>query len=391
MPKYIPRQIEGRDVVDNAVDHTAVAESFIHLATAAPTKNEDEGTGYAVGCLWIDYSNGETYTCIDSTDEAAKWAAQDGSDDVNISPAWQGTTYAYELGGATPGPTAMSDKISRWPVAAPYPTADVGELAQGMAAMGAYLGPGDVGFTAGGYNHPGNSYYAEVTSFPTAGPPVSTSDQGDLNRGGWAYGGDGWSPTEGYTFGGQDGPPGSSYQSTIDKFTFAAPFTAADVAEMSDARDFTCSHDDATHTYIGGGWDPGTSDKIERFQKSTTTDSADVGELAESRYGIHGNSDVVGGYGYASGGGGPPPLNERDVIQRFPFASSTPSSDIGESSATNAYGSQRGASTLTHGHTAHRYGPGGNGIDRFAFGSSTSGAEIGEVANLQDNEGMICV
>ena len=139
MPKYIPRQIEGRDVVDNAVDHTAVAESFIHLATAAPTTAEDEGTGFAVGCLWIDYSNGETYTCIDSTDEAAKWAAQDGSDDVNISPAWQGTTYAYELGGATPGPTAMSDKISRWPVAAPYPTADVGELAQAMAAMGAYL------------------------------------------------------------------------------------------------------------------------------------------------------------------------------------------------------------------------------------------------------------
>ena len=85
------------------------------------------------------------------------------------------------------------------------------------------------------------------------------------------------------------------------------------------------------------------------------------------------------------------PNNERVEIQRFPFASSTPSSDIGESSATNAYGSQRGASTLTHGHTAHRYGPGGNGIDRFAFGSSTSGAEIGEVANLQDNEGMICV
>ena len=79
MPKYIPRQIAGRDVVDNAVDHTAVAESFIHLATAAPTTAEDEGTGYAVGNLWIDYSNGETYVCINSTDEGAKWAAQDGS------------------------------------------------------------------------------------------------------------------------------------------------------------------------------------------------------------------------------------------------------------------------------------------------------------------------
>ena len=80
--KYTPRQIQSVDVADNAVDHTAVAESFIHLATAAPTTAADEGTGYAVGNLWIDYSNGETYTCIDSTDEAAKWAAQDGSSDI---------------------------------------------------------------------------------------------------------------------------------------------------------------------------------------------------------------------------------------------------------------------------------------------------------------------
>ena len=388
--KYIPRRFEGRHFTSGSVTQGKASKKLFVTSSSDPAATDDTGLGYATGTTWVNTTSGQIFICTSDSAEDATWRGQEG-DDVNHSPAWQGLTYAYELGGGTPGPTAMSDKISRFPVAAPYPTADVGELAQGMSAMGAYTGPGAVGFTAGGYNNPGNSYYAEVTSFPTAGPPVSTSNQGDLNRGGWAYGGDGWSPTEGYTFGGQDGPPGSSYQSTIDKFTFAAPFTAADVAEMSDARDFTCSHDDATHTYIGGGWDPGTSDKIERFQKSTTTDSADVGELAESRYGIHGNSDVDGGYGYASGGGGPPPLNERDVIQRFPFASSTPSSDIGESSATNAYGSQRGASTLTYGHTAHRYGPGGNGIDRFAFGSSTSGAEIGEVANLQDNEGMICV
>ena len=69
--KYIPRQIQSVDVADNAVDHTAVAENFIHLATAAPTTAADEGTGYAVGNLWIDYSNGETYVCTASTDEDA--------------------------------------------------------------------------------------------------------------------------------------------------------------------------------------------------------------------------------------------------------------------------------------------------------------------------------
>ena len=80
--EYIPRQVSNKDVADTTLDHTAVAESFIHLATAAPTTAADEGTGYAVGCIWVDYSNGETYTCTNSSDEAAEWAAQDGSSDI---------------------------------------------------------------------------------------------------------------------------------------------------------------------------------------------------------------------------------------------------------------------------------------------------------------------
>ena len=113
-----------------------------------------------------------------------------------------------------------------------------------------------------------------------------------------------------------------------------------------------------------------------------------------------GNSYVAGGYGYASGGGGPPPIDEIDVIQRFPFASSTPSTDIGEASKRLAYGSHRGGSSMTHGHTSSRDrpGPGGPGAgttrDRFAFASTTSGTDIGEVANegnANDDVGMTCV
>ena len=80
--KYIPRQVSNSDVKDTTLDHTAVAEGLIHLATAAPDADDDEGTGFVVGGLWIDYSNGETYTCTSSTDESAEWAAQDGSSDI---------------------------------------------------------------------------------------------------------------------------------------------------------------------------------------------------------------------------------------------------------------------------------------------------------------------
>jgi len=387
--KYIPRRFEGRHFLSGSVTQGKASKKLFVTSASDPAATDDTGLGYAAGTTWVNTTSGQVFICTSDSAEDATWRGQEG-DDVNHSPAWQGLTYAYELGGATPGPTAMSDKISRWPVAAPYPTADVGELAQGIAGMASYVGPGNVGFTAGGYSNPGDTHYAEVTSFPTAGPPVSTSNQGDLARGVWAYGSSGWSPTEGYTLGGQEAPA-TRYVNTIDKFTFAAPFAAADVAEMAAGKDFMTSHDDTTHTYVAGGWIAATNDNIERFQKSTTTDSTDTGELTDSRSARHGNSDVDGGYGYVSGGGGPPPLNEVDVIQRFPFASSTPSTDIGESSTPNAYGSHRGASTLTHGHTASRYGPGGDGVERFAFGSSTSGAEIGEIANLKDDLGMLCV
>ena len=212
--KYIPRRFEGRHFLSGSVTQGKASKKLFVTSASDPAATDDTGLGYAAGTTWVNTTSGQVFICTSDSAEDATWRGQEG-DDVNHSPAWQGLTYAYELGGATPGPTAMSDKISRWPVAAPYPTADVGELAQGIAGMASYVGPGNVGFTAGGYSNPGDTHYAEVTSFPTAGPPVSTSNQGDLARGVWAYGSSGWSPTEGYTLGGQEAPA-TRYVNTID-------------------------------------------------------------------------------------------------------------------------------------------------------------------------------
>ena len=42
-------------------------------ATAAPTVNDDETEGYAVGSRWVDVTHGKAYTCLDATDGAAVW------------------------------------------------------------------------------------------------------------------------------------------------------------------------------------------------------------------------------------------------------------------------------------------------------------------------------
>tara|TARA_B100000949_G_C14284247_1_gene453368 strand:+ start:2209 stop:3402 length:1194 start_codon:yes stop_codon:yes gene_type:complete len=388
-----PRTIRAHNIAANAITTAKVGKKIIHTEAADPTTAADAGTGYEVGSIWNNTSSGEVFICTDSSEEGSVWRGQEG-ENVNHSPAWQGLTYAYEMGGSYPGPTVSTDAISRYPLSAPYPQSDVGEQAQAGFSSGNYVGPGNVGFQAGAYT-PGSAYIGEVVSFPTAAASgVTTSNQGELNQGGWAYGSNGWSPTHGYTFGGQEAPGGKL--DTITDFTFASFASSDTTAEMADGRDFTASHDDATHSYQSGGWNPGTSNNIDRYQKGTSTNSTDTGELVQSRYGVHGNSDVDGGYGYANGGGGPPPLNEVDVIQRFPFASSTPSADIGEMATTGAYGSMRGASSMTHGHSSSRIGSPGPGTvrTRFPFASSSAGADIGEVANeanANDDVGMICV
>ena len=381
MPKYIPRQIEGRDVVDNAVDHTAVAESFIHLATAAPDGDDDEGTGFAVGCLWIDYSNGETYTCIGSSDEAAQWAAQDGSDDINISPAWQSLSYGYETGGGNlPGSPTKTDEISRWPIAAPYPVADIGTLSDEMYSLGpAVEKSAATCFIASGRIAP-VTLRDEVASFPAASPAV-VSDIGNVNNS-TAYAGSGWSATKGYLFSGNDGPGAGD---TIQDYALVSPFSSSDVAEHAETdREWPTSHDDDTHTYLVGGSPPSSGiDKGIRYQKGTSTDSSDVGELSRTTYAACGNTDNSNGYGFVSGGGTTPA--EVDEITRFAFSSPFTGADVGEhASPFIAYGANRGVSTQTHGFTISRTTP-GNVKERFAFGSPASGTDVGEVASGLDD------
>ena len=373
MPKYIPRQIEGKDVADNAVDHTAVAESFIHLATAAPDGDDDEGTGFAAGCLWIDYSNGETYVCTASSDENAVWHAQDGSDDVNVAPAWQGLNHGYETGGGNP---AHVDEMSRWSVNSPYAASDIGTLPDAMYTLGpAVEKSGSTCFIASGRITP-VTLRDEVASFPAASS-VSITDIGNVNNS-TAYAGYGWSATKGYLFSGNDGPGAGE---TVQDYALVSPFSSSDVAEHIETdREYPTSHDDDTHSYIVGGAPPGSgTDKGMRYQKGTSNDSSDVGELGRNTYAACGNTDNSNSYAFVSGGGTTPA--EVNEITRFAFASPFTGADVGEhASPFVAYGATRGVSTPTHGFTVSRTSP-GNVKERFAFGSPASGADIGEVAH----------
>lgn len=54
-------------------------------ASAAPTVNDDSGSGYAVGSRWIDTTNDKEYVCLDASAGAAVWTETTGGGTLDIN------------------------------------------------------------------------------------------------------------------------------------------------------------------------------------------------------------------------------------------------------------------------------------------------------------------
>lgn len=365
-----PDLITGDDIGSNVLDHTAVADSFINVDSGDPTVGNDTGQGYVVGSLWVNSTSGDVFQAIGVGAENASWANQEG-DDINISPAWQALSYGYETGGGNP---AHSDEMSRWPIAAPYPSADIGTLPAAMYGLhaGVY---GSTLFLAGGRITPVTAR-GEVATFAAAAS-ASITDVGEMNES-TTYAGCGWSATKGYVMAGN---AEGSATTTIQDYTFASPFAATDVAEHANDKENPTSHDDDSYTWNAMGGPPQT-DMITRYAKSTTDNSTDVGEATVSKYAASGNTDNTNAYGFITGGA-TPEINE---LQRFPFSSPASSTDVAEhSSPLYTAGGTRGVSTLTHGFTLMRDDSGGE-MERFSFTAPYPSADVGEAhASVSDN------
>ena len=323
--EYIPRQVTNSDVVDTTIDDTGVASSFIHLATDAPDGNDDEGTGFAVGCLWIDYSNGETYTCVGSTDEAAKWAAQDGSDDINIYPH-QGESYGFSHGGSSEGGTPTGDKtiVERISLTSDGDSTDFGELT----------------------NHPGGTYTS--TSTPTA------KDYG------WCHG-------------------SKAGTDTINRTNHTSPGACTDWGNATGTKDGDVGWSDGnTRGIIVGNTDPATN-QIETFPYTSPGDASDSGsELTATIGNMASTENNTNGFAVAGVNGG-----VQTTIQYVAKASIADATDYGETSAPRAWA--KGTNSLTHGFMLGGE-PNGANIERHPFSSSSGSSDVAEMANQLSNQ-----
>ena len=388
--EYIPRQVSNSDVKDTTIDHTNVAESFIHLATAAPTTAEDEGTGYAVGCIWVDYSNGETYVCTASTDEDATWLAQDGSDDVNPPFKIQGSTsgFSYSWSDATSYPGV----IDAYSFSSDGDATDHGETVQGSYTSNGSIRTTDHAYQIGAINGPGvpgagksSIYRWSFTS------PASSADIGEHSLAptyGTAIGAIGGATdgTYGFGIGGAGNPPASEQHfDQVEKFTLASPAPSSDSgAELSSARGYQhgCSDNSNGYMYSVAGDRPG-GNVIERGAFSISSGTfTDWGDTSAGVEGHAGSASVTNGYRH---GGHSPYVN---VIENFPFSSPGNASDVGDLTSASAFGS--GSSSTTHGYRA-----GGksseptitNIIDKYSHPAGGNATDVGNLSSISNGGG----
>ena len=105
MVERIPRKIGASKIADTTLEHGSLSDSVIVTSASAPTAGDDT---HAIGTIWVDYTNGATYTCTATGSENASWANQDG-DDVNLYPH-QGSSYGFSHGGSSEGGSPTGDK-----------------------------------------------------------------------------------------------------------------------------------------------------------------------------------------------------------------------------------------------------------------------------------------
>jgi len=125
-------------------------------------------------------------------------------------------------------------------------------------------------------------------------------------------------------------------------------------------------------------------DSIEKFPFISDSPASDVGELTEARGFGAGQSSIRQGYGYVSGGLDPnrsPTSFSSNVIDKFPFTSDTPASGAGDLSFNIQQGA--GQSSLTNGyHTTGLFSPGCflERIEEFPFAEDVGSTCVGSLS-----------
>lgn len=247
------------------------------------------------------------------------------------------------------------------------------------------------GFSGAGYDPPATPprLIYSIEKFPFA-TNSNASNHGDLlSAGTTGFSGTSVSgKTSGYFAGGSN-PSTDVTTNIIQKFLFVTSANAVDISDLTVARNYSTSQSSYTSGYVSGGYlNPGTPpfsllNTIDKFPFSADTNATDVGDLTRTSKNATGQSSSVSGYttgGYATP---PGPTSRSNIIDKFPFATDSNATDVGDTLQVIVRGA--GHSSYTFG-----YNTGGsdgnnflNTIQKFPFSADTNTTDVGDLTQIR--------
>ena len=273
-----------------------------------------------------------------------------------LEASFQGTVSGYSSGGAP-----NQNVIDKFPFASDTNATDVGDLTVGRQEVAGQSSTVS-GYTSGGSD---GGFSNRIDKFPFSSDTNAT-DVGDLNTRKQATGQS--SSASGYTSGGDTGSP----VNIIDKFPFASDTNATDVGDLTVARSYVAGQSSDVSGYTSGGaTGPGgtpTTNVIDKFPFASDSNATDVGDLTATLLGLAGQSSDVSGY---TSGGQP----STSAINKFPFASDANATNVGSLTRTafGMTGQSSTASGYTSGHAVS------NIIDKFPFPTDGNATDVGDL------------
>lgn len=251
----------------------------------------------------------------------------------------------------------------------------IGSIGRATAQNASFQGT-VAGFVTGGQNVTGPvvNYLLDIERFSFASDST-ISNVGSFS-GGKAEHGANSSTTHGYLCGGR-GAGGS----VVQKFPFATTTTGSSVFNLTVFRYGMSSQSSSNHGYNCGGTNGiSTYNLIDKFPFSVDSVATDVGDITagptpETKYQI-GNSSTSHGY---SVGGGDFPTQQRNIIEKFPFATDANATDVGDMIQSLYSYTCIGQSSQSHGYvTSTSPGPGSSAsIRKFSFVTDGNSSNVG--------------
>ncbi|SVA55997.1 uncharacterized protein METZ01_LOCUS108851 [marine metagenome] len=364
--QLLQRDGSGNLPAVNASQVTGLSEFTTTTSDPAIDTNPSGG----VGSLWYNKTDGEMYVCTDATAGANVWTNV-GAGSGDVAPWELGrTNYGWTAGHYSSGYYA---NINKYSFTSDGNATDAGDLSRTKVYVAAASSITH-GYCAGGVHgspQDEKSDMVEKFAFASDGNGIDTTQ--DLIEASNPTGCN--SETYGYTMGGHTNA--SNNVDHVWKYAFDSTANATDVGNLTVGRyaNSNSSSSSAAYGYMhGGSAEPSVMqhEVIDKFSFSSDGDAADVGDLTFVTSNPHGASSST--YGHCMGGYSPSAVT--NVISRYSFASDGNAVDWGD--LTVARHGSSSSSATTHG-----YCTGGvsttDVIDKFPYASSSGSTDVGNL------------